>query len=553
MRKVKKNTGPKVARAYIRVSYQGERGKVEGKGEFMSPDLQNNKAKEYVKLHLPEYIFDEDASRANMDIDRSASRLKWQKREGLVAHLEAARNGEFNVLLFYKLSRFARNAKEGLELYDEFEQAGCSVISVMDNIDTTTTVGKLLRTVLFAVAEMESDNISDWVSAAFLQRVRSGLVHGRIPFWITKNDDGTFIVNERVDVIRRLVDLRLAGLSSVKIARTLNSEGLKSSTGKLWTNEQVRLYLVPDKLKLLQGHFVYGLKRDEGDPGRLVLENAFPAVITQEEAETVDAFNRQQKGMWSHGNPRKSATTTYILSGLIFCAHCGSQFRSRSAGKPLKGSYSCKRVYTNNVPHPVGKSVVADMLEDAVLRVVRLAVEDYIEQIKQDLLPKPVFSSKGATLDRQMTKITESITRLSELFESGIMKREDFERRYNVLVEERDKLREQMNETDSQSAIRLAAGNVAIDITNDVLTKENARRLVLAFVERIDALVEAEVPVGKGKTKTHRAAWVTLKIPLLDGTRRILAPLYDPRYDDDRILLDRESSPGVPIQQLQRD
>jgi hypothetical protein len=70
----------------------------------------------------------------------------------------------------------------------------------------------------------------------------------------------------------------------------------------------------------------------------------------------------------------------------------------------------------------------------------------------------------------------------------------------------------------------------------------------LAFVERIEALVTAEVPVGKGKTKTHRAAWVALKIPLLDGTRRILAPLYDPRYDDERILLDRESSPGVAIQ-----
>ena len=526
---------------------------MEGKGEFMSPELQLNKAKEYVRLHLPEYIFDEDASRANMDIDRSASRLKWRKRAGLVSHLEAAKRGEFNVLVFYKLSRFARNAKEGLELYDEFEQAGCSVISVMDNIDTTTAVGKLLRTVLLAIAEMESDNISDWVSEAFLQRVRSGLVHGRIPFWITKNDDGTFEANDRVDVIRRLVDLRIAGFSNVKIARTLNSEGLKSSTGKLWTNEQVRLYLVPDKLKLLQGQFVYGLKREEGDPGRLVVENAFPAVITQEEAETIDAFNRQQKGMWSHGNPRKSAATTYILSGLIYCSQCGSQFRSRSAGKPLKGSYSCKRVYTNNVPHPTGKSIVAELLEDAVLRVVRVAVEDYIEQMKQDLLPKPAFSNRVATLDRQMTKITESITKLSELYESNIIELEDFDRRYKELVEERDKLREQINETDSQSSIRFAAGQVAINAAGNELTTENARRLVLAFVERVEAIVTAEVPVGKGKAKTHRAAWVTLKIPLLDGARRILAPFYDPRYDDERILLNRESSPGVAIQQLQND
>ena len=541
---MKKNFGtdkkPILARAYIRVSHQGSRGKGDGKGEFLSPDLQMGKARDYVKLHLPNCAFDEEASRANMDIDRSASRLKWEKREGLVAHLEAARRGEFDALVFFKLSRFARNAREGLQLFDEFEKAGCSVISVMDNIDTTTSVGKLVRTVLLAIAEMESDNISDWVREAFLKRVENGLVHGRTYFWLTKNADDEFVLNDRANDMRRLVDLRLAGQSNVQIARQLNSEGFCSPVGLKWTSERVRLYLLPDKLKSLQGQFVYGHDKEDGDPRRIIVDKAFPAVITAEEAEAILAYNRQQREIWVTGNPRKAARTTYILSGLIRCSQCGGRFRSRTCGRPYKASYVCKEAPTNGVEHPIGVSVSAEMLEDAVLRVVREAIYDYQEQMKSGFTFRPQVTPAASSIEKQIIKVTESVSRLSALYESGHMDLEDFDRRYRELTEEREKLRTKLNEVDSGNAVLLAVEQVVSDPNNLDQTTENARRLILAFVESIEVPVEAEIPQVKGKPRKCRAAWVTLKMPLLDGTRRILAPLYDPRNKEERVLLDRE-------------
>lgn len=534
------NVGPKIARAYVRVSRQGERGKGDGKGEFLSPELQITNARDYVKLHLPGYTFDEEASRAHMDIDRSASRLKWQKREGLVAHLEAAKRKEFDALVFFKLSRFARNAKEGLQLFDEFANAGCSVHSVKDNIDTTTAVGKMVRTVLLAIAEMESDNIADWVREAFLKRVENGLVHGRNPFWLTKNADGEFALNERVSDMRRLIALRLEGFSNIQIARKLNEEGFRSPVGLKWTGDRVRLYLVPDKLILLQGHFVYGLGKDDGDPRRVIVQNAFPAVISEGDADAILTFNKRQREIWATGNPRKAARTSYILSGLIRCSQCGSPFRSRTSGRPHKTHYVCMRASTNNVPHPVGVSISGEMFEDAVLRAVMAAVDDYREQVRLGVAPKPAATPANTILENQISKVTDGVSRISQLYESGRIELEDFDRRYKELVDEREQLRARLNETDSLSALRVAAEQAVTDTTGKGLPIETARRLVLAFVERIEAPVKAEIPLENGKTKRCRAAWVALKMPMLDGTRRILTPLYDNRFTGERVLLDRE-------------
>ncbi len=202
---------PKVARVYIRVSHQGERGKGPGTGEFVSPDMQLGEARQYATLYLKSHTFDDESSVTHADIDTSASRIKWQKRAGLVAHLEAARRGEFNALIVFKLSRFARSAKEGLELFDLFEEAGCSIHCIKEQIDTATASGRMVRTILLAVAEMESANISDFVKALVRTRAQKGLIDGTPPFWISRNGSSEYVVNDRAPDIRRLIDLRLQG------------------------------------------------------------------------------------------------------------------------------------------------------------------------------------------------------------------------------------------------------------------------------------------------------------------------------------------------------
>ncbi len=146
------------------------------------------------------------------------------KAARLGALLEEARSGDYDSIIFFKMSRFARNVQEGLHLFEEFGKTDCSVHCIKQKIDTSTPSGKLMTTILLAVAEMESENISEWVSAAALAAVKNGKLHAQPVFWLTRNDD-SYVLNEHAETMRRLVDLRLQGYTHTKVSRFLNDEG----------------------------------------------------------------------------------------------------------------------------------------------------------------------------------------------------------------------------------------------------------------------------------------------------------------------------------------
>ncbi|BCW98711.1 MAG: hypothetical protein KatS3mg024_1538 [Armatimonadota bacterium] len=76
-----------------------------------------------------------------------------------------------------------------------FEEAGCAIHCIKVKIDTTTPSGRMVRPVLLAVAEMESENISEFAKAASKTRALRGLRDGAPPFWITEDDDGNYVLS----------------------------------------------------------------------------------------------------------------------------------------------------------------------------------------------------------------------------------------------------------------------------------------------------------------------------------------------------------------------
>ncbi len=206
-----------------------------------------------------------------------------------------------------------------------------------------------------------------------------------------------------------------------------------------------------------------------------------------------------------------------------------------------KSSYECRASAENNIPHPDGMYVSGDMVEDAVMRVVLMAAIDYGQQFENMPAVKPASSENGSALEKRILEITERISRLLDGFDSGIMKKEDFQPRYNGLVEERERLRTTLQEKDSSATVRFAMKQALEACAVPGFTVEQARQLVVAFVEKVEASVSvdyarAELP----KAKKCRAAWITLRYALIDGTRRVLAPMYDARFTGERVLLDRE-------------
>ncbi len=92
-----------------------------------------------------------------------------------------ARADEFDVVVVHSLDRLGRSTKNLLELYDRFEADHVALVFLRERLDTTTPVGRLLRTVLSAIAEFERDLIVERTRLGLAKARRLGVRLGRPP------------------------------------------------------------------------------------------------------------------------------------------------------------------------------------------------------------------------------------------------------------------------------------------------------------------------------------------------------------------------------------
>jgi putative DNA-invertase from lambdoid prophage Rac len=85
--------------------------------------------------------------------------------------LRQVRQGKCDVVIVFRLNRFARSTRELVNWLDEFQALGVDFVSLHESIDTSTPQGRLLYRIMAALAEFEVDIIRE--------NVRAGLAHAR--------------------------------------------------------------------------------------------------------------------------------------------------------------------------------------------------------------------------------------------------------------------------------------------------------------------------------------------------------------------------------------
>lgn len=94
-----------------------------------------------------------------------------EQRPGLDALLAAARRGEVDVILVWRFDRLSRSAAHFLATVQDLERVGVDLVSHQEQLDTTTSMGRCVRTILAAIAELEREVIRE--------RIFAGLDHAR--------------------------------------------------------------------------------------------------------------------------------------------------------------------------------------------------------------------------------------------------------------------------------------------------------------------------------------------------------------------------------------
>jgi len=218
---------------YVRVSTAGQAE------DGVSLDAQREKIAGYCKLYNHELVA--------IEADEGASG-KTLRREGLGAALARLKAREAEGVIVAKLDRLTRSVRDlGTLLDDPFSKA--SLVSVSEQMDTSTAGGRLVLNVLTSVAQWEREAISERTSDALNHLKGQGVRLGRAPLGMKregKDESGRlrFVVDTAEQAtVDRILELRATGGTMRAIASTLDAEGFETKRGGKWHASTVRAVL----------------------------------------------------------------------------------------------------------------------------------------------------------------------------------------------------------------------------------------------------------------------------------------------------------------------
>ncbi len=343
--------------AYVRVSKVGGRG-----GEsFISPAVQSERIEAWAQLHGAQLTWHEP------ELDVSGGGMQRPVFDRI---MERIRSGESGGLVVAKLDRFARTLVGALGILEEFERQGAVLVSVADNIDLSTPVGKAFLRILLVFAELERDRISESWKAATTSAIGRGIHIAKFtPAGYVKGENKRLLPGPLAPAIREAFQMRAAHGSRTEIARRLDQSAPRPGGGR-WTPPMVERII---KNRVYMGHAYRGesLNRDAHAP-----------IVTAAEWHAANLAPVRAAARGKKPN---------LLGGIARCAGCRyllapGKSSWGASGESVLG-YRCRRVHTAGVC-PAPAQVNARKLEDYVEAIWRegVASEGFLVQPDSDEL-----------------------------------------------------------------------------------------------------------------------------------------------------------------------
>ena len=177
------------------------------------------------------------AQRADLEIiaeylDTAVSGRK-EGRPQLKQLMQAARNRAFDCVVVWKFERFARSVSHLIRALEEFNHLGIRFISVQDQIDTTSPMGKAMFTIIGAMAELESSLISERVTAGMAAAKSRGKKLGRPetpPYLITEIETLASNTDLSINKIREKIKNKVSRATVGQIVKKIRDNKNDGST-----------------------------------------------------------------------------------------------------------------------------------------------------------------------------------------------------------------------------------------------------------------------------------------------------------------------------------
>ncbi len=448
---------PTTADGYIRVSRRAGR---EGES-FIAPDVQQKKIAEWARLHEVEIV------QWWEELDQSGAKLERPMFQQALARCEA---GETGGIVVARLDRFARSAVDALSSIRRLTEAGARLVSVEDNFDGSTPMGRFAIGILTLIAELELERIKGGWETAVNEAVGRGIhISARPPTGYNRDKEGRLLRDEpAASVVAEAFRKRATGASWAELARFLEEHEVYPPNNKHWSKAGVSA--------LIKNPVYLGQARS----GKVVKEGAHEPLVTRAEFDAAQATKksllRQRDG---------SIASQAMLGGLARCAGCGHTLKitgntDRKSGQryPI---YYCVGRYAGG-PCPARANARASLLDQYVEAEVLQAL-----QAEDGLLAQAVAASEQ--IEAAARSVTEAEHEL-DLFVNNpkllsLLGEQKFLEGAEVRQRALDEAREELTQARSQSALADELGDGDLLRAWPKLTIQERRRLMHGLLDKV--------------------------------------------------------------------
>lgn len=342
-------------------------------------------------------IYADRATSASKDIEKRVQFLKM---------IKDSEKGLFDAVIVYKLDRFARSRYDSATYKYRLKRNGVQLISATENISNDPE-GIILESVLEGMAEFYSAELSQKINRGMRESAyKHNSIGGAVPLGYKIEDKKLVIDPKTAPIVKEAFEKYADGETVAEICRQFNARGYKTSKGtafgkssftKIFRNERyIGVYTFHDYRA----------------------EDAIPAIIDK------DLWDRVQLrvGKIKNAPARNKAKVVYLLSGKIFCGHCGSKMNGNcNAGNYYY--YQCYGKKNGNVDCKK-KNIRKEFIERLVAQdALSLLTDEYIEQIATIACEKNQheieLDSALPTIRDRIHQVDLSLNNLLKAIESG--------------------------------------------------------------------------------------------------------------------------------------
>ena len=277
--------------------------------------------------------------------------------------------GKIDVVIVYKVDRLTRSLSDFAKIVDIFDKHAVSFVSVTQQFNTTSSMGRLTLNILLSFAQFEREVTGERIRDKIAASKKKGMWMGGLPSLGYDVKDRKLIVNKTEAATVRHIFRRYIELKSVReLKEDLNAAGIVSkvrtaSDGSRYGGEPLArgaIYLMLQN-RIYRGEIVHKGKSYPGE---------HEAIIDETLWNNVQAILSQNRVDRANGKPGNEPS---LLTGILFDAHGGRMSPTHATKKGTRYRYYISRslLKGSTKTKSEGQRIPAGALESLVIRRIR--------------------------------------------------------------------------------------------------------------------------------------------------------------------------------------